>query len=151
MVKHSRRTFFDEIRRMWEQMDEMMSSLWDETGVGIPEFEEEKLGVRTPDVDIIETGDELVITCDMPGLNKEDIDLKVTEDMIEISSEVKSEDRKEEEGYLRRERSYRKFYRKIPLPKPVIPSKAKAAYNNGVLEVRLKKKEETKSIRINVE
>jgi HSP20 family protein len=144
-----KRSFFDEMRRMWERMDEMMGNLWEEPV--LPDLKEKDIEVRRPDIDIIESDKELIVTSDIPGLTKEDIDLKVTEDSLEISAESKREEKEEKEGYLRRERSYRKFYRKVPLPKHVVPSEAKANYKNGVLEVRLTKKEETKSTKIDID
>ncbi len=147
----ARRSFFDEIRRMWERMDEMMSRIWEEPYPALPGERAGEIEVKTPDVDIMETDSELVITTDMPGLNKDDIQIKVSEDSIEISSEVKREEKEEEKGYIRRERVYRKFYRKLPLPTAVDAEKAKASYKNGVLEVRLPKKEEKKSFTVEIQ
>ena len=146
-----RRSFFDEIRRMWERMDDMMSRIWEEPAPALPGEKGGELEVKTPDVDIMETDSELVITSDMPGLSKDDIQIKVSEDAIEVSSEVKKEEKEEEKGYIRRERVYRKFYRKLPLPVSVDAEKAKATYKNGVLEVRLPKKEEKKSFKLEIQ
>lgn len=146
-----RRSFFDEIRRMWERMEEMMPKLWEEPLLALPGDREEGLTVKTPDVDVMETDSELVITSDMPGLNKDDIQIRVTEDSVEISSEVEKDEKTEDKGYLRRERVHRKFYRKLPLPVGVVADEAKASYKNGVLEVRIPKKEEKKSFKIDVQ
>ncbi|MEM2906782.1 MAG: Hsp20/alpha crystallin family protein [Candidatus Odinarchaeota archaeon] len=146
-----RRSFFDEIRRMWERMDDMMSRIWEEPVPALPGEKGGELEVKTPDVDIMETDSELVITSDMPGLSKDDIQIKVSEDAVEVSSEVKREEKEEDKGYIRRERVYRKFYRKLPLPVSVDAEKAKATYKNGVLEVRLPKKEEKKSFKLEIE
>lgn len=94
--------------------------------------------VQVPHVDVREHGNEIVVTADMPGVSKDDIRIDVTEgNVLEISAERKTESRKEEKGFIRHERGFSKFYRSIALPSDVDKSKAKATYNNGVLEITL--------------
>jgi HSP20 family protein len=59
--------------------------------------------------------------------------------MLEISAEKKEEKEEKEEGYIRRERSYRKFYRSIPLPAEVDRDKAEASLKDGVLKIEIPK------------
>jgi HSP20 family protein len=74
----------------------------------------------------------------MPGMDKSDIRINVTDgNVLEISAEKKAEAKKEEQGYIRRERMYNRYYRSIRLPVPVDKTKAKATYVNGVLEVTI--------------
>ncbi len=146
-----RRSFFDEIRRMWERMDELMSRIWEEPYPALPGEKTGEIEVKTPDVDIMETESELIVTSDIPGVSKDDIQIKVSEDSLEISSEVKREEKEEDKGYIRRERVYRKFYRKLSLPTPVDAEQAKASYKNGVLEIKLPKKEEKKSFKVEIQ
>ncbi len=93
-----------------------------------------------PYTDIQETENEVVLTADIPGVEKEDIEINATEDGVEIKAETRFEEDEEKEGFVRRERGYRRFYRKYALPAAVDPAKAEARYNNGVLEVKLPKK-----------
>ncbi|RUM33478.1 MAG: Hsp20/alpha crystallin family protein [Archaeoglobus sp.] len=91
---------------------------------------------RKPLVDVMETDDEVQIIAEMPGVNKEDIDVSASEKSVEIKAEGES----------------RKYYEVVDLPCEVIPESAKARYNNGVLEVVFKKKypkkEDRKKIKI---
>ncbi|WP_297074131.1 Hsp20/alpha crystallin family protein [Thermococcus sp.] len=95
---------------------------------------------REPFVDIFDRGDRFVITVELPGVRKEDIKLRVTEDTVYIEAQIRREKELEEEGAIRVERYYSGYRRVIRLPEEVIPEKAKARYNNGVLEIELPKK-----------
>jgi HSP20 family protein len=65
--------------------------------------------------------------------------------MLEISAQRTSEQEQNEQGYIRHERSYKKYYRSIKLPEPVDKGRAKASFSNGVLEVVLPKKEKAEA------
>ena len=89
-------------------------------------------------MDVEERGDDIIVTGDMPGVEKGDIRINVTDDnVLEMSAEKKTEVKKEEQGYIRHERSYSGYYRAIRLPVPVDKTKAKASYNNGVPEISI--------------
>ena len=81
----------------------------------------------------------------MPGVKKEDIKISVTEDEISISGKVEKEREEKEEDYYYAERAYSSWERIIPLPVKIKSDKAKAKYENGVLEVTLPKAEEAKA------
>ena len=98
-------------------------------------------GYREPSIDIVETDKEIIATAEMPGLNKEDIKINITENRLEISAEMKREEERTERGYTYRERRRGAYYRSIVLPTPVDSENSKATYNNGVLEIRMPKKE----------
>lgn len=98
---------------------------------------------RMPLVDIKDTGKELVLEAEMPGIPKENIDIKVTENSIEICGEVKTVEKEEEEGYYRHERSYSRCFRQMPLPTEVIPDKADATLKEGILHIKIPKKKAT--------
>jgi HSP20 family protein len=95
--------------------------------------------IRQPLVDLADNGKEYVVTAELPGITKEDLNVEVTENSIEISSEKKTEEKEEKEGYIRRERRYSNFYRSIPLPDDILPGKADAELKEGVLTVKLPK------------
>ncbi|RLG84241.1 MAG: Hsp20/alpha crystallin family protein [Thermoprotei archaeon] len=95
---------------------------------------------REPLVDVFEEGDEVVVIAELPGVDKDKIRCKVSEDRKKL--------------YIRASNEYHKYYKEVELPAPVDPKSAKANYKNGVLEVRLKKiktSEEQKGYEIKVE
>lgn len=127
MVWRRRRTPFDNIFDVW---DRFMESFW-------KDFEPVQEGFREPESEIVETDNEVIVTMELPGVNKEDIDLKITEDTITVKVEEKAE--------LKTETSFKKhykgFYKTLKLPVRVKPEEAKASYKNGILELKIKKAE----------
>jgi HSP20 family protein len=97
--------------------------------------------IRTPLIDLADNGKEFVVKAEIPGINKENLNIDVTEEGIEISGETKFEEKEEDKdkGYLRRERRYAKFYRSLPLPEKVVADKAEAELKDGILTVKLPK------------
>jgi HSP20 family protein len=104
------------------------------TAEGSPVISEE----REPLTDIIEGDNDVAITVEIPGVNKEDIDLNVTEDSLEISVDTPN----------------RKYHKNVNLPCDVKPKTTKATYKNGILDIVIKRKEKKKSddgYRVNIE
>src|SRR3989337_4502363 len=142
---------FDEFRRFQETMNRMFEEQWGVPAPGrlllppgertIEKYERPCATIRKPFVDMVETDKEIIATAEMPGLEKEDIKINVTEDRLEISAETKQEEKKEEEGYIYRERRSGSYYRAISLPSPVDPDNSKATHKNGILEIKMPKTE----------
>jgi len=93
------------------------------------------------------------VSVEIPGVDKKDINLSVTDTNLEVKVDKKQETKIAKKGYIRAERSYKGFYKSIALPTKILPEKTKATYRNGVLEVIIpkaeKKKKKTKRIRVN--
>ena len=123
---------FEEIRRTQEKLNQMFEDFMpmEEWGGG---------KVYTPAIDIKDEEDKLVVTTDLPGINKEDVEINLKEDMLEISAKSGKEKETEEEGYLRRERAYTRFYRAVRLPTSVKDEGSTAKMENGVLTITLPK------------
>jgi HSP20 family protein len=120
----------------------------------LPSGERESLlpaQVKQPFIDILEGDKELIATVEIPGLEKEDISITLTSDRLEISAETKKEEKKEEEGYIYRERHSGKYYRAVSLPSTIDPDNAKASFKNGVLEIKMPKSEIKKKKTLEIE
>jgi HSP20 family protein len=91
----------------------------------------------TPEVEIFHRNTELVVRADLPGLNRDEVKVDVTDNEVTIEGERQRQHEEEREGVYRSERSYGKFYRVIPLPEGVIADQAKATFKNGVLEITM--------------
>jgi HSP20 family protein len=101
-----------------------------------------------PAMDLVEEDDSLVLRADLPGLSEDDVNVEVKDGVLTISGERKAEERKEEKGYYRVERSFGSFSRSLTLPEGIDPDKVSAEFDNGVLEVRIPKPEERKPHRV---
>lgn len=91
----------------------------------------------SPEVEVLQRANELVVRADLPGMSKDDIKVDVTDDAITIQGERRHEHEEEREGFYRTERSYGSFYRTIPLPEGAMSDQAKASFKDGVLEITL--------------
>ncbi len=108
------------------------------------------LTVWTPAVDIFETEHELVLKAELPDMDEKDIDVRVENNTLTLSGERKYEKEFKEENALRMERYYGTFSRTFTLPNTVKLEAIKAEYKNGVLSVRLPKREEAKPKQIKI-
>ncbi|HKG89457.1 MAG TPA: Hsp20/alpha crystallin family protein [Nitrososphaeraceae archaeon] len=101
---------------------------------------------RTPLYDMVDKGDRYELEVEVPGIDRDKIHVKATDDSIEISAEQLEEERVEErkKKYVYNERSYRSFYRTIPIPEQILSSEVTAKMNNGILRIDLPKKMPTK-------
>lgn len=92
-------------------------------------------------VDVEDEDDEFVVTADLPGFDKEDIDVEVHDRTLRIEArhEEETETEEDEDNYVRRERSKRSLSRSVTLPEEVDEAGASASFENGVLTVTLPK------------
>ncbi len=126
--------WFDDLRNEFEQR------FW---GPVAPFGREGALAARQPLVDLVDDGRAFVLTAELPGVKKEDLDIRVTPEGIEIGAETNREREETGKDYAYRERSYASFRRTLPFPEAVLADQAEAKLTDGVLEVRLPKKEPT--------
>ncbi len=94
---------------------------------------------RIPAVDVIDRAENIIVRAEVPGINKENLDVSVTDNMVTIRGATHHEEEKEEGEYYRCERSRGEFSRSVALPADVDGSQAKATFKNGVLELVLPK------------
>jgi HSP20 family protein len=98
-------------------------------------------GGFSPNVDVVETDDQIKVSAELPGMQDKDIEVSLDRGVLTISGE-KSEERKEEgENYYRAERSYGSFRRAIPLPTEVNEDEVEAIFQDGVLTITMPKAE----------
>ena len=119
------RLFEDAVTARGEERD-MMSSTW------------------APSVDIYETKDSLILTAEVPGIDENNIEIKIEDNTLSLSGERNFEKETKEENYHRIERSYGSFYRSFTIPRHVDQEEIKAEHDNGVLRITMPKKPESK-------
>jgi len=96
--------------------------------------------VREATVDLVDEGNKFVVHAEMPGVTKDNIDVALTKDGIEISAETDVETKDTEKNFVVRERVYSHIYKQLAFPEEVIPEKAESTFRNGLLEVSIPKK-----------
>lgn len=129
----------------WDPFGELLSMqrefdrLWRRLGLG-GGADTATTGVAwMPRIDVRTEGDDMVVYAELPGLDRSDIDVSVTDGALTIKGERKAESEREDAGWLIRERSYGAFERTLVLPEGVDPEAISADYVDGVLTVRIPK------------
>ena len=102
-----------------------------------------------PAVEIFESDEETVLTAELPGLEEGEVKINVEDNLLSLAGE-RSFEKKEDRDYLRSERWYGKFFRSFRLPETADVENIKAELKNGVLTIRVPKKEEAKPRQIEV-
>ena len=137
---------FRDLKSLQDEVNRLFSSNFSRS------FGDEGLsrGVWTPNVDIFENKDEIVLEAELPGMNREDFELTIENNVLTLRGERRFEKKDEADNYHRVERAYGAFTRSFTLPQTVSAENATAEYKHGVLRVTLRKREEVKARRIEV-
>lgn len=129
----------------FEDMEEMFERVWGRPQRRLLGHGKDKKGqlmpYRSPITDLYETDNSVIATMEIPGVNKEDIELNVTDNQIEVKVEQKHEVKDEDKGYYKYESRCKSFYRSLPIPSEVKAEQAEASYKDGVLKIEIAKKE----------
>lgn len=136
-------------------LQDRINRMFDDTfrSLSISDSEEMETGNWAPTVDVVENNDNFIVKADIPGVKKDDLKVDVKDGTLTIKGEKKQEEKVEKNNYIRIERSYGNFVRNFSLPGNVDSSKINAKFTDGVLEIKIPKKEEAKpkEIKINVQ
>ena len=103
-----------------------------------------------PAMDLVETEDHFVLRADLPGMSEEDVKIELEDNVLTVAGERRAEHEDQQEGYYRVERAFGSFSRSLTLPKGVDPAAVSAAFDRGVLEIRVPKPEAVKPKRISI-
>jgi HSP20 family protein len=123
-----------------ERFEELLGEPWGlRWPLRWPELSWSQEMVKLPVMDIFEEGDTLVVKAEVPGLAKEELDVKVEGDLLTLSGKKEKEEKVERKDYHRYERSSGTFSRTVRLPAEVEVDKVTAALKEGVLEIRAPK------------
>jgi HSP20 family protein len=141
---------FEEIKRLEDEIEDIFNQFWRSTRIpklSLPRVKSGKeiasleSNVWSPAADVIEKESEVVVKCDLPGIDKKDVKIKINPESITITGESRKEKKQEEENYYIEERVYGAFSKIIPLPSEIDPEKAQAKFEHGVLEIKAPKVE----------
>ena len=99
---------------------------------------------QKPQADVMETENSIIVITDLPGVKKEDIDIDISEDSIDITAKFEDEIDEEGANYIKKERSYGETKRSISLPAQINVKEATAKFNDSILTVNLPKLMEEK-------
>jgi HSP20 family protein len=126
------------------QLDRLFEDMW--RGFDLPMLGEyEPSWAMTPTMDVAEDDDEVRLSVELPGMDEEDIEVILSDDVLTIKGEKKAETEKGEKTYSYKERAYGSFRRSLPLGANILTDKIEAHFDKGVLTITLPKTEEAKT------
>jgi HSP20 family protein len=135
----------DEIVTLRDEMDRLFDRfLSDPFGLSPLEGWREMAGRFCPRIDVRETEEAIHVAAELPGMDRDDVEVSVTKDMLTISGEKRTEKETKEKHIRTMERSYGSFRRTIPLPEEVETDKVEATFEKGVLKIELPKSPEAR-------
>ena len=125
---------------MFENMERMFGELNERFG---GDLHPAMIETRSPAVDLRDEGDRYVLQADLPGMNKENVTIEITDEFLEIKGMREESKEESREGYVWKERGSTRFFRRLPLPEDADPDEVKARLGDGVLELTIGKRTET--------
>jgi HSP20 family protein len=133
----------------WHEMESMGNRLfgWEPTLFKTPLFAETDW---MPPVELIEDDEEFVLTAELPGLSKEQVDVSVDDNVLTLKGEKRFEREETRDRAHIRERQYGTFERSFTLPRNVEAAKIRADFHDGLMRVHLPKGETAKSRKIEI-
>jgi HSP20 family protein len=146
----ARKNPFEEMERLFERMSrqfDQASRMWESSG---PLAEWSSDG-ESMELDLIERDEEFVVTVDLPGFERDGVEIEVTDHTLRIAAQREAEHEVGDEQYLRHERRHESVERSIRLPDEVDKERVDARMRNGVLTVTLPKIEGEQARRIEIE
>jgi HSP20 family protein len=139
-------------RKVQKAVEKSLAEAWDDPFWA--QLEELEDDVRAPPIDVQDHDDHFLIVAEMPGVPKEQVNIKVTDNIVELAGEnaLECDIDMMETAYLCNERATTNFHRKVPLPGPVVPEGAEASMKLGVLTLKLPKRseEEGEAVTVNI-
>jgi len=134
---------FTDLMDIRNEMDRLLSDTFRAFDGG------EKYGWR-PAIDIEEGENEFIVTAELPGINKEDVNISITDNQLTVSGEIGETRDVQEKNYHVKERVRGKFSRSVALPTTIDSNNTEASYEDGILKIRLPKAEEAKPKQIEI-
>lgn len=124
-----------EINKLRRDINRLFDRLWDD--FGMPRFP--RIPRDVPFIDLSETEDDLIIKAEVPGIDPEDLDISIIDDILTIKGDIKQEFAKENEDYHRVERRRESFSRTFQLPCRVMIGEVEATYEKGMVTIIMPK------------
>jgi HSP20 family protein len=127
---------FEDFRRSF---DELMRPFFPFASNWSTQLDQEP--IRYPFIDVVDHGEYYSVVAELPGFSKEQVDVRVNNSQLYLKAEKKTQTEEKQHNYLHHERVYSTFERTVAFPEEVIPSQVEGTMKDGLLELRIPKKE----------
>lgn len=140
-------------KNLEHKVENLFNHLWHN-----PFSHEEDISTNFPDlfegsprVDIIDRDKELLVKAELPGIDKDDIDISISNNRLLIKAQSCHDEKEEKGDYIRRETTRSEFYRSIVLPANVEDENINSSFKNGLLELVIPKSKDSHRKKINID
>lgn len=135
------------------KIEDMFHRLWHSTSNDDENahFFDPNLLTNHPRMDLIDKDKEILVTVELPGIKKKDLDISITERLLMIKAKAYREKKEKDGNYLKQEINKKEYYRSTLLPVDVDESKIKTTFKNGILKIVIPKKKSSYRKKIKVE
>jgi HSP20 family protein len=137
-------SFLQQMDALHKEMDSLFEEFWNGNGHMTHLHNPEIFGPLSPQVDEIEDDNAIHIKVELPGMDKEDVDISLSGGMLTIKGEKKREEEEKGKDFYRKERSFGSFRRTLPIPVEVDEAKIRASFKKGILSIDLPKTPEAR-------
>ena len=144
-------SFLQEMGTLHKEMDRIFDEFWKDGGrrylsrsPWIGPADSRSVTEVMPRIDATEDDNAFQVRVELPGMDREDVDITLSGGMLTVRGEKKREDEEKGKDFYRRERSFGSFRRTLPIPTEVDESKIEASFRKGVLTIELPKSEEAR-------
>ncbi len=139
------------MRGMFEQMDRAFGATGSSTAVGSTDSRSDGCPAWTPAISVAEQDDHYIVRAELPGVEPDEVKVEVRDNRLVLEGERKLKDEEEQREAQETEIRYGRFFRSIPLPERVMADRARAKFENGILEITMPVHEQTGRKQISVE
>ena len=141
------------LRDLEHKVENMFQSLWQNSfsQENVPDLFSYGSLSNMPKMDVIDIDKEISVKAELPGIDKKDLDVSITNNQLVIRAKTCHEEKEEKGDYLKQEISKNEIYRSVLLPADVDDSKVITSFKNGVLELTIPKQKESHRRKIDVE
>jgi HSP20 family protein len=150
--KKEQRTYLTAIKDIEQKIENMFHDLWHKNmqREDVSDFFSFGAFNTMPKIDVVDREKEIFVKAELPGIDKKDIDVSLTENQLVIKAKTCHEEKEEKGDYLKQEIRKSEVYRSVLLPADIDADKVKTSFKNGVLELTIPKREGSHRKRIEV-
>lgn len=150
--KKEQKTYLAAIKDLEQKLEDMFHDMWQKHfhRENTPDFFSFGTLANMPRMDVIDRDKEIYVKAELPGIDKKDIDVSLTDNQLVIKAKTCHEEKQEKGDYLKQEISKSEVYRSVLLPADIDADKVKTSFKNGVLELTIPKQEGSHRKRIEV-
>lgn len=152
-IDNGQNSYVTALRNFEQRMENMFHNMWDKNvrNEKFPDLFSYGSLTNMPKMDVVDRDKEIFVKAELPGFDKDDLDISIANNQLVIKAKTSHEEKEEKGDYLRQEISKSEIYRSVLLPGDVEDDNIKSSYKDGVLELTIPKQEKSQRKQIKID